>query len=651
MRILKLLLVLLISLVSVQALQAQLVKTKRTNADDLLEEATQQYNNKNYYKTIQLSRQGLSKRPDYADLHFLLGRAYAQVGQYDSARLEFQIVLHDVPRYKEAYTQAINLEQKLGRSQEALCYADDALYFFPNDRGFMLRKLSILESLRYYRYSDSYATRLINKYPEDSVLLRYYLSYKLDHAAVYYKEGNIARAKYDYEQILAVDPGNKLALDAIYNLEYKSGNYENSLAFINRMLLSDPNNYEYLSRKASILEDLRRYPEAIEVSQRIVTLYPGDSRARVLNTELRMAAGRFYMNTDSYMQFQSVLETNPSNRDALNYVTGISYSRGLYSECLFWCNRALRYYPSDRDFLNKKISALENLQKYGQAADLAEKMWVVNKTTGNEERFIDLKIQAGKQSLSSLELDSALYAFDRVLQIAPSNPLALNYSINILAGQKKYNEAITLLDRSLSYYPEEQFLLYKKAGILLEMQAYEDAGTILYDLMQRYPENERYYNTFVDHKVDYGRALVKAEEYDEAREQFKTVLTLKPLQPDAINYLINVEASTKNYDSALVYVDQALQITPNDKELLLKKSGLLEVVNRYPEAYAISGEIWRKYPYNTKARDVYVDQIASSGRYQNKIGNPDSALREYEKVLAINPKDTTVLVASGNIYI
>ncbi|TAE61597.1 MAG: hypothetical protein EAY68_09750, partial [Bacteroidetes bacterium] len=599
---------------------AQLVKTKRTNADELLDQATIQFNNKNYYKCIQLSRQGLSKRPDYPDLHFLLGRAYAQVGQYDSARLEFQIVLHDVPRYREAYSQACNLELKQKRYQEALCYMDDALYFFPNDREFMLKKLAILEDLKYYKYSDAYASRLITKYPEDSTLLRYYLSYKIDHAALYLRQGNIARARYEYDKVLEVDPGNRDAIDAIYNLEVKSGNYENSLAYINRLLLTEPNNYEYLLKKMSILEELRRYPEAIEISNRIITLYPSDRKIRGINQELRMAAGRFYMNTDPYMQFQSVLEQSPSNRDALNYVTGIAYSRGLYQECLFWCNRALRYYPSDRDFINKKIASLESLEKFGAAADLAERVWMGNRTTANLDRFVELKIQSAKGFMADLEMDSALIAFNRILELSPSNPIALNYAINILAGQKKYDQAVAVVDKSLTFYPDDQFLLFKKANILSEAERYEESETILFDLLKRYPDNDRYFNGFVDLKLTNGRALVKNQDYDEARDHFKTVLALQPQNMEAITPLINVEISTKNYDSALVYINQGIEITPNDKELYLKKSGVLEVLNRHKEAYAITGDLWRKYPYNTKIRDIYADQIAASARYNAKRG-------------------------------
>ena len=67
-----------------------------------------------------------------------------------------------------------------------------------------------------------------------------------------------------------------------------------------------------------------------------------------------MEAGRYYMNTDPYLQFQAVLEKEPANRDALNYVINIAYSRGMLAEALQWVNTALKHYPNDRELLAKK---------------------------------------------------------------------------------------------------------------------------------------------------------------------------------------------------------------------------------------------------------------------------------------------------------
>ncbi|MFN4007075.1 MAG: tetratricopeptide repeat protein [Chitinophagaceae bacterium] len=630
---------------------AQLVKTKRTNADELLEMAQLHYNNRNYYKAIQVCKQGLQRRPDYVDLHFLLGRAYVQVNQFDSARLEFQYVLHEVPRYREAYLAAMNMELKIGRNQEALCYADDGLYFFPNDREFMLKKLAILETLKYYRYSDNYAQRLVNKYPEDTILLQYYTSYKTEHAAMYMKQGNMARARYEYEKILELSPGNKEALEAITNIEIRSGNYENSLAFVNRALISNPNDYEMLLRKVGLLEELKRYPEAIELSQKMMSLFPGDAKIRTINSELRMAAGRYYMGTDPYIQFQSVLERNPSNRDALNYVISLSFQRGLYDESLNWTNRALRYYPNDRDLINRKIDNLTKLERYGAAADLAERRWKQSPTADNQETFLELKTLAGRQYLQSMDMDSALLTFQKVLEVNPSYPMAMNYSINILAGQKKYDEAIALVDRSLTYYPDDPFLLFKKSAILSEYEKYEEASMIMYDLMVRYPDNERYLNTFIEQKMDYGRLMMKAEEFDNAREQFKAVVELRPSNLDAINYLANIEIATKHYDSALNVVEQGLLMYPNNKDLLVKKSAILENMRDFQNAYQITADLVRRYPYNVKLRQAYIDQLLASGRKYNNEGRADSAIREFKKVLDIAPKDTNALAYLSNTYI
>ncbi len=80
---------------------------------------------------------------------------------------------------------------------------------------------------------------------------------------------------------------------------------------------------------------MSRYVEAIEVVEKLDGSYiPSNAEVRKLNIYLRMEAGRYYMNTDPYLQFQAVLDKDPNNRDALNYVINLAYSRGLLVDAL-----------------------------------------------------------------------------------------------------------------------------------------------------------------------------------------------------------------------------------------------------------------------------------------------------------------------------
>src|SRR5262249_20871488 len=140
---------------------------------------------------------------------------------------------------------------------------------------------------------------------------------------------------------------NKEALQAIFSLDVRSGNYESSLAFTNRALQSSPNSYEFLLKKVSILDAMSRYVEAIEVVEKLMNLYPSNPEVQKLNVYIRMEAAKYYVNADPFLQYQAVLEKDPANHDALAGVINVAYSRGLFTFALYWVNNGLSHYPND----------------------------------------------------------------------------------------------------------------------------------------------------------------------------------------------------------------------------------------------------------------------------------------------------------------
>jgi cellulose synthase operon protein C len=308
----------------------------------------------------------------------MLGRAFALAGKTDSARLELNYVIQKNPKYKDAYIYLVNTETVACNYLQALEYADLGLKQFPNDRDLLLKKLDIYSKEGDWIESTKLADYLFERYSTDAYIRSVYLDYKLTLARQYSHRGYVEISKRAYEAVLEQDPLNKEALGAVFSLDVRSGNYESSLAYVNRALQSSPNSYEFLMKKVSILESMSRYVEAIGVIQKLMKLYPNNSDVQKLNIYMRMGGGRYYMATDPYVQFQAVLDKQPANREALNNVLNIAISRGLLAEALGWANNALKHYPNDRELLTKKMAILEDLKRYDAASVLAEKLYKNN---------------------------------------------------------------------------------------------------------------------------------------------------------------------------------------------------------------------------------------------------------------------------------
>lgn len=626
---------------------------KAESSDDLYKEAKREIEAKppHYQRAISLCNRALDISPRNLDIYLLLGRAYSLAGKTDSARITLNYVIQKNPRYKDAYIYLVNMEAVACNYQQAIEYADMGLKQYPNDRDLLLKKLDIYNKMGDWIEGSRLADYLFEHYSTDAYIRSVYLDYKLTLARQYAHRGYIEISKRAYESVLEQDPLNKEALQSVFALDVRSGNYESSLAYTNRALQATPNSYEFLLKKISILDAMARYVEAIAVVEKLMKLYPTNSEVQKLNTYLRMEAGRYYMNTDPYLQFQAVLEREPGNRDALNYVINIATSRGLLNDAVRWANVGLKRYPNDRDLLTKKMGALEGLKSYGPASKIAEGIYKSSPTAANKANFIELRTLSAKQFINDQEYDSSVDALKSVLFYDHSNIAATNYLINAYTQQKRYDDAIHTIDEALTYYPGDQRLLYKKAATLEAYQKYADAAMISKQLLQRYPESHQYLVAFVEQSLQASRQSMQYDDYYGTIGVLNEVLQRQPENVDALNYMINIQSAYKQYDSALAYADQALRFYPEDKDFLLKKSSVLAEAKRYQEAYAISGMLHENYPYNIRFKNAYVDQLLGSGKQYLSNNESDQALQEFFKALAISPNDTLPLYYTINVLI
>ncbi len=622
---------------------------KFESSDNLYQDAKREIDLKHYQKAIGMCSKALDISPKNLDIFLLRGRAYSLAGKIDSARLDLNHVIEKNPKYRDAYIYLVNMETVACNYLQAIEYADMGLKYFPNDRDLLLKKLDVYNKEGDWMESNRLADYLFDRFSNDPFIRTIYLDYKLTLARQYSHKGYIEIAKRAYESVLEQDPLNKEALQAVYNLDVRSGNYSSSLAFTNRALQATPNSYEFLMKKVGILDAMSRYVEAVEVIDKLNKLYPNDPEVRKLNSYMRMQSGRYYMNTDPYLQFQAVLDKEPNNRDALNYVINIANSRGQYADALSWINVGLKKNPGDKDLTNKKLGILTSMKNYGAASVIAENVYKQNPTPDNKQNFLELRTLSGRSRMADQDYDSAVHDFKSVLFYDHNNLQATNMLVNAYTQQKRYDDALHTIDDALTYAPGDEALLYKKAGILESYQHYSEAAQISKDLLQKYPDKRIYLMSFVDQSLAAGRQSLAYDDYSSTTTILKEVLEKQPDNLDALNYLINIETAFKQYDTAIVYCDQALHYYPDSKDLLFKKASVFADAHKYRDAYAISGSLHNDYPYNVRFRDAYLDHLQGSGRQYMTDNQPDSAVQEYYKALEASPIDSTTLIAIVNI--
>ena len=190
------------------------------------------------------------------------------------------------------------------------------------------------------------------------------------------------------------------------------------------------------------------------------------------------------------------------------------------------------------------------------------------------------------------------------------------YEMNVRAMFKhgSWDEGKALLDRGLEVYPD--------ANGLNEL-------------------NGQYYY----HKKD----------YDNSRYYLVRVVRDNPRNVTAKQLLVKVEEETKNYSSAICYVNELLEINPYKKSLWRKKIGLYRLQNNNVEADRLLKRLYQIYPNDTVLQREYSYNLEEQYLRKKKSGEPADAIKLlYELVEAVPGNETyymdltNLLLQQGN---
>lgn len=624
---------------------------KRDNADALYEQAVQETNRNNYRRAIELSQEALRQRPDFTDMELLLGRLYMLTGDWAAARQHVSNVLKKDPKYLDAHYYRINIEVSTRRYNAALQAIDAALKEFPGRKDLLVRKLGVLDAAGHIVEGNLLAETLIRHFPRDAEVLKAYTGHYLENARRYRTKELPEMAIASLQKVLEADPANAEARELMQAGDLHIHPRTSAEEQLAADLEANPTSYDLLMKKLNLLREQWRYAEALAVLQTIYRYHPNDAAARSLETELRMEAAAFYTQTDPYMLYQSILERNPGNREALRKVIGLATSRGAYREAMTWINAGLRQEPQSTELLLLKLDLLEYERQYTEASRVAGDLLRRNpSSTDIRRRYTELKTASARYYVGQGQYGEALAELREAQQASPQDTLVLEAIVNSYTAQRQYDQALLALDE-LMVLSDNEDLVLRQASILADAGRYDESADVLEGLIARHPGDPRYVTAYTENRLLAGSRLLQQDEFQLAAGQLRAVLNNDPNNRDALNYLINLYSGSNQPDSALYFADNALAAYPNDREFLLKKSSVLSTLHRYTEAGELARTLMTRYPYTLQYRNTYLDNLLSAAAQQKRLSQPDQAMDTYRQVLSINPRDSVALINLVNMHL
>ena len=232
-----------------------------------------------------------------------------------------------------------------------------------------------------------------------------------------------------------------------------------------------------------------------------------------------------------------ILDTEPSNFDALNIIGVITGKENNHIEAINFFKKAQKIRPDN------------NLVNFNLAKAFSE--------SGNDLeaiKYYKIAIRLDKNHLGSwLNFANSLYELER------------------------YEEALSNYDQALKLKPDYVEAYYNKGNIFRNFKRYDEA---LYNYDQAIKLKPDYFEAYNNKAL----TLNYLKRYDEALYNYDQALKLKPDYVIAYVNKGNISKDLKRYDDALCYYDQAIKLKPDFAEVYNNKGNIFKDLKRYDEA-------------------------------------------------------------------
>ncbi len=361
---------------------------------------------------------------------------------------------------------------------------------------------------------------------------------------------------------------------------------------LNKLIALDPKNLNYQLQLAEILEQSKKYRDAIRQYERLLKQVGSKEK---LNIYERL--GYLYSKTGGYKSAIS------------NY---LSATRLNSKDANLYYNLSFLYEKTDQT--QKSYEALE-------------------KAVSLNPKDMDSRLVLAQRFVETGDFKRADKYLDQILNKNPSHPKALLLKATVLEKQGKKKELAKIYKKIYSLNPKNDTVLYNlgalsyESGDLTSSLDYllkyvkknpKDvaAQEIIYDIYRKQRDDKRAFEAaqrIVKLKPKSREPYYFIFDYLNKRKEFGAMIPIMEQavksNPDEIGFreqLLYAYLKTGKEDSALTQMDQLLALRPKDTGLWLQKARLLEKRNKPTDAMNAYKKVLSISPDNEEASEAYL---------------------------------------------
>ncbi|MGB3078867.1 MAG: tetratricopeptide repeat protein [Saprospiraceae bacterium] len=473
---------------------------------------------------------------------------YTMLGDWSKAEANYKSILTDDPQNSTACYELSRTMAAQGKFTEALSYIRKANRIEPDNEWFLLMEADIDEKTNdLYSAMDIYG-RLIDLKPERP----HYYAMLINFCKKTDERERLLTVLDKYEQLTGVT--ESITRNRFETLD-SLGRTEEALEAINKLIAVYPTNIEYKFLAASYCKTKGIDDKAMEYYQQILSIDPGDSRARLAVAGVQKQDG----NKVAYLESVSSIMSNPALnidvkiQELIPYVMELSEKKqnDLGQALLNVIDRLITAHPKEAKAYALKGDVLAIL---GQNTNAIKAYITSTGMNGN--------IYAVWEQLVSLLIDT--YAYDDVITQATKaidlfpNQGYLYYAVGYSEYKnKRYDEALDMLNQSLIMTGKnisQKISVYNMLGMVYDelgqadksFQAFETALSL----------NPKSVETLSQYSLVLSKRI---EQSDKAIAMAEKVLSEGNQSAKVQQWIAEVFYNQKKYDRAKQAIDVAVE--------------------------------------------------------------------------------------------
>lgn len=427
-------------------------------------------------------------------------------------------------------------------------------------------------------------------------------------------------------QIAALQPGDFTSCYILGIACYRRGENAKSLDFLERALKAKPDRPEILTVRGLVLQNSRRFEEALA-------------------------------------SFDKALRIKPDLVEAHNNCGNTLCDMGRYGEALKSYDKAMSLQPRFAPTFYNRGVALQALKRFDEALQSYDRALEIN------PNYAEALSNRGTVLRELKRLDQALVSFDRGLALNPQDYAAWYNRGTVLRDLKRLAEALESFNMALSIQPDFVEALNNRGVVLQQLNKLQLALSDFAKVLAITPDS-------FDARLNRANTLRDMKRFDEALPLLEQLVATNPDSSEAWNNLGTVLQRLKRYREALESFDKALARKSDDVEAVFNRGIALQGLNRHEEALAVFDSVLANKPDFAEAirsrgdtlwvlegpmaalecydralvvKDDYPEALNSRGLALATLRRPEEALASYSRALSFTPDFAKALYNRGNL--